>query len=388
MSGVLLTDAQQRKTLAAARSLGGKGIKVYIGENTRLALSSFSKYCHRPFVYPSPRSDTERFLSCMFNFIKKYRPDVFFPMDDDIIEAVAGHLKEFKKLTRVPIPEQDKLAAVGDKASLIKIAGKAGTPCPKTVSVNDLGELGSVLSCFDFPVVIKPRKSSGSRGIRYIFEKKDFIKNYLAVHKEYPFPVVQEFIPPGEKYDVCLLFNQDSKLRAAFVQKELRQYPLEGGPSTLQESVYRPDLIELALDLMKDTGWYGVAEVEFMVDPRDGLPKLMEVNPRFWASLQASISAGIDFPYLLYRLAVDGDIEPHFNYRSGVRCRWLLPGDILHFLFNSKRLEMDPGFFQFRSNNLFDDIISRDDPGAVLGFCLGALRCAVDYKMWRKVIFR
>lgn len=388
MPSVLLTDAQQRKTLAAARSLGRRGIDVIIGEDTGFALSLYSKYCRRRFVYPAPGANPDGFLQCLLDAVQKFKPDVLFPMDDATQEVVSQHLEVFRCLTRVPIPERNKLAAIGDKACLAVAAEKKGIPRPQTIVPNNINELSHILSGIDFPVVIKPRKSSGARGIRYVREQKDFYQTYLEVHRHYPLPLVQELIPPGARYDVCLLYNRHSVARAIFVQKELRHYPLLNGPSTVQESVHRPDLVEMALALMEDAGWYGLAEVEFMEDPRDGVPKLMEVNPRFWASVQAAILAGIDFPFLLYRLAVEGDIEPHLDYGSGVLCRWLLPGDILHFLFNPERRKMKPRFFQSCNRDLKDDIISREDPGAVLGFLLGALHCAVDPKMWRKMFFR
>lgn len=67
--------------------------------------------------------------------------------------------------------------------------------------------------------------------------------------------------------------------------------------------------------------------VEFKRDTRDGITKLMEINGRFWGSLQLAIDAGVDFPWLLYRLAVVGDITPVFSYKEGVRLRWWL-GDL------------------------------------------------------------
>ena len=67
--------------------------------------------------------------------------------------------------------------------------------------------------------------------------------------------------------------------------------------------------------------------VEFKRDARDGVSKLLEINGRFWGSLQLAVDAGIDFPYLLYRLAIDGDVEPVLTYDVGVRLRWWL-GDV------------------------------------------------------------
>jgi predicted ATP-grasp superfamily ATP-dependent carboligase len=67
--------------------------------------------------------------------------------------------------------------------------------------------------------------------------------------------------------------------------------------------------------------------VEFKHDARDGVSKLLEINGRFWGSLQLAIDAGVDFPYLLYRLAVEGDVAPTRGYEVGTRLRWWL-GDL------------------------------------------------------------
>jgi predicted ATP-grasp superfamily ATP-dependent carboligase len=108
--------------------------------------------------------------------------------------------------------------------------------------------------------------------------------------------------------------------------------------------------------------------VEFKVDPRDNEPKLMELNPRFWGSLALAIHAGVDFPYLLYRMAMGEEFEPIVEYEVGVRCRWLLPGDILHFLHNPDRFRLEPSFFRFRGTH--DDILSREDPLPIVGLFL------------------
>ncbi len=360
------------------------------GEETRFALTLFSKYCREAFVYPSPRADAGLFLDRLLGFLNTHRFDVLFPMDDAALMGVAGRIGEFERVTRVPIPSHDALRVAADKLRTLELARRLGLRCPRT-RVPDSSRrdaLARLAGALDFPVLIKPRESSGSRGIRIVASAEGFVRSWLEVHARHPRPMVQEYIPRGEKYDVCLLFNRDSVLRAAFVQAELRGFPLEVGPSTLQESVWRPDLVDMAVALVRQIGWHGVCEVEFMVDPRDGEPVFMEVNPRFWGSLQMAILAGVDFPYLLYRLAVDGDVDPVFQYEVGLRCRWLLPGDILHFLANPARWRMSPGFFDFLDPRTKDDIISLDDPGPMLGFFLACARYALDPRMWRFVITR
>lgn len=385
---VFVTDAQQRKTLAVIRSLGRRGIEVGAGEETRLATAFFSRYCRQRVVYPSPARQPAEFVTGLLAHLRRHRCRVLIPMDDDALMLVARHSAEFSALARVPVARHEVLLQARDKLLTLQLAAAVGIAHPRTLAVSAAADLAAVVRELGFPLILRPRESSGSRGFIRVDSEPGLTAAYARLQPAYGGLIAQEFIPPGEKYDVGLLLNSRSELRAAFVQKELRGYPLDMGPSTLQESVHRPDLVATALRLLQAMDWSGIAEVEFMVDPRDGRPKLMEVNPRFWASLQLAVSAGVDFPYLLYRMALDGDVEPVLEYRAGVRCRWLLPGDLLHFLANPRRWHLEPGFFDFFARDTGYDIISPRDPGPVLGFFLAAARYLFDRRMWRFLLRR
>jgi predicted ATP-grasp superfamily ATP-dependent carboligase len=84
------------------------------------------------------------------------------------------------------------------------------------------------------------------------------------------------------------------------------------------------ELVAKSAALLRAAGWSGPAMVEFKNDVPGGRPKLMEVNGRFWGSLRLAIDSGIDFPLLYLRLAAGEKVEPQFEYRTGVRSRWLL----------------------------------------------------------------
>jgi len=83
---------------------------------------------------------------------------------------------------------------------------------------------------------------------------------------------------------------------------------------------------------MESLNYFGIADIDFLVDARTGKPTLMEINPRFWGSLQVAINAGVDFPSLLFELMKKGDIEQSFDYKTGIRCRHLVFDDILRLL--------------------------------------------------------
>jgi predicted ATP-grasp superfamily ATP-dependent carboligase len=104
------------------------------------------------------------------------------------------------------------------------------------------------LEAIPIPAVIKPRISSGSFGIVYVKKREDLIPSYQSVHQRFPFPLIQEWIPDGGgTYGLSALFDEASNIKAAFVHKKLRMYPVQGGPSTLREGVEHPQITELGV---------------------------------------------------------------------------------------------------------------------------------------------
>ena len=379
--GVFVTDGHWRKTLAVVRSLGRRGIRVTVGESTRIATSFFSKYCSKQVIYPSPIRHPDGFLQRLRQEVAT-GCRVIFPMEEETLLLVARHRDFFERLAFLPIAPYEKIQFIRDKQRLLKFAMGKGIPCPRTSFFKTPDEVKR--SRIELPAVIKPRMSSGAFGIRYVTEAQELLPAYLGVHRKYPLPLVQERIPrEGDSLGVSALFDEDSKVKAAFVHRRLREYPISGGPSTLRESVLHPQVLELGLSLLKALDWFGVAMVEFKMDPRDNTPKLMEVNPRFWGSLQLAIFSGVDFPYLIYRMAKGESFEPGLTYGVGRRCRWLLPGDLFHFLWNPNRFHLSPPFFDFFNENTCYDIISVEDPWPVLGRILTLLTLFYDRDMRR-----
>jgi predicted ATP-grasp superfamily ATP-dependent carboligase len=384
---VLLTNGQLRKTLASVRSLGSRKVRSLVADTTVFTPAGFSRYCSKALTYPSPVEKPEQFIAWVMKVLERERIDILYPMDDDTMTAVMNHREELERLVKLPIPPVTSYRIAADKASATKWAMAAGAPCPYTLEPNGPEEVNKMAGILAYPMVIKPRLSSGSRGIRIVYSPQELISQYEEIHKQFPLPMLQEYIEPGERFDVCMIYDREGKCLASFVQKELRHFPIERGPSTIQESVWYPELVELSELIMEGLPWQGIVELEFMVDSRDGLPKFMEINPRFWNSVQTSISSGVDFPWMLYQLATGGVVEEMKEYKVGTKCRWSMPGDILHFMTNPQRFAMDPPLWAGRRAGIEDDIWSIKDPMPTVGFGLACLRYAADPEAW-KLVFR
>lgn len=391
METVFCTNGLFSKTLAGVRSLGSHGIRTIVGEKTRWHTSGFSRHCAKTLRYPAPQKHPQLFLEWLRETLSRERCGVLLPMDDDTMAIAVAHQEQLRSYCRLPVPPRESYDIAADKSETLRLAMNIGVPCPKTAiwykeEEPDTAKLMKLVEGWEYPLVIRPRISSGSRGVRFAADPAQLARTFQTIHAQYPYPIIQEYIPPGPKYDVCVCYDSQHALKAAFIQKEVRNYPIHVGPSTVCESVLYPELLAQAAELMNHLPWYGVADVEFMIDPRNGQPKLMEINPRFWSSLHLSIRCGVDFPWILYQLACgNDDMEPILNYRVGVKGRTVFPGDILHFISNPNRWRLDPPFWSLK---IADDILSRDDPWPTIGFMLSALRYSLDKNIWKSLIRR
>jgi predicted ATP-grasp superfamily ATP-dependent carboligase len=370
-----VTNAEKLITLSVIRSLGKKKITVTCGAEKEDAISFRSKYCSNKTLYPSPLKEAE-FINQLENMLQKNKYDVLIPVFADTLLTISKNREKLSKYTNIPIAEHDKIEKALDKAETIKIAMENDIPCPKTYFVDKEQDIEDVKNKLDYPVVLKPTKSFGAKGVAYIKSPKDLISEYKKISSKYGNNLlVQECIPlEGEIYGCEALFNKDSKPRAVFIHKRLRQHPLTGGQSTLRVSVSHPEVERLGVKLLKALDWYGVAMVEFKIDPRDGKPKLMEINPRFWGSIHLPITAGVDFPYLLYRMAVDGDIETVKGYKLGIKSRALLPSDFRYLisalsddfthlgLKKPDKIRVLLDFMKLYEKDLYYELFSLDDP--------------------------
>lgn len=371
---VFVTDGYWRKTLAAVRGLGRLGIRVTVGESTYLAPALFSRYCHRRLHTPSPVLQPSEYLDFLEDYLNRHHHHVLIPMEEDTLLLLAQNRERFDEKTRFPFGSYQHLLFARDKLKVLRRAQDLGIPIPRTFEINSLAEAKQLSRQLKYPVVVKPRVGSGSAGVQYVAGPDQLSNSLEQAFQAGQLPVLQERLPAdGEGIGASFLLDQDHQVRASFIHRRIREYPVQGGPSTLRQSIIHEQARRDGARLLESLRLVGVAMVEFKIDSRDGEAKLLEVNPRFWGSLALAIDAGVNFPYLLTLMALGLDFPAVNEYSLGHLCRWLLPGDILHFLGNPKRWSLEPSFFQFRRPDLSYDIIDLDDPLPILGTFLALL---------------
>ena len=361
---VIITHARNRTALVATQSLGKQGIKVVTADNIYPSTSFFSRYSTSYFVYPSEKLTPELFINSLRDYVHKNNINVLMPIDEETF-IVSKYKDRFPTSINIPVADYETLKKANNNRYLMKFAAEIGVNTPQTWTIERLEDLRRVAKEVDYPAVIKLVEGVGSKGLRFAHSEDELIAKYIEViqkfHlKPFEYPLIQEYIP-GDSYGVSLIFNCGEP-RAICMYKNIRTYPIYGGPSTARISIKHDKMGRNAIILLRELNYHGVAEVEFRIDDRTKEPVLMEINPRFWGSLNQAICAGVDFPYLLYTMAIEGDIQPVLTYKTGVKTRWML-GDLralADYLRTGKRMEILKDFLKF--NGQYYDDLSFSDP--------------------------
>lgn len=245
-------------------------------------------------------------------------------------ESMCRISKNQKKLScTLAFPDYPTLEIVTSKYRLLQHAIEHNIPCPKTRFVAHPDDIEGSLSDLQFPSVLRPSMGSGGEGITFVHAPEDLQSAEKNFFKIYGPHMIQEKIPFRNKYTVGVLCNADAQIRRVCVIKEIRNYPVETGAACYVETVEYPELVDISIKLMKSLNYFGIADIDFLVDERTKEPKLMEINPRFWGSLPVAIAAGVDFPGLLYEMMCNGDVKKSFDYKTGVRSRHVIIDDLL-----------------------------------------------------------
>jgi predicted ATP-grasp superfamily ATP-dependent carboligase len=296
----------------------------------------WSRHAAQRIHAPGPSADPDRFAAAVDAFLDRDPggPKPLLCMEDaSLLWAAAREPALRARGGALLLPPADALAIAQDKSRTADAARALGLDAPQTWVPRDAADLEEILRReAGRGLVVKPRTGSGSSGVVYFDGRGPQIDwtDHQRVHGPL---LVQERVPStGRALGVSLLFDGEGDCKASFAHERLRQYPVTGGPSTDRISIAAPALVEQSVALLRSLRWRGVAMVEWKEDPATGRPRLLEINPRFWGSLELAVRCGVDFPVLYAAAALGRPLAGVHSYEIGRRCRWLLPGELLRYL--------------------------------------------------------
>jgi predicted ATP-grasp superfamily ATP-dependent carboligase len=327
---VLVLDAHFRQALAAMRSLARAGVQVgAVACHSEAWAPAFkSRWCSFAAVVPDFADDAGGYVDALGALLDEYPARMILPSHDGSIEAIRPRRAELERRTFLPLASEAALTIAVSKPRTLALAKELNIAVPRGVLVSDGGDVRAAINEVGCPAVIKPVSSWGQRdglgkqcGCAVALTVDEAKESVDAISAAGLKSLVQQWLP-GRR-DAVSIFFAAGKVWARFAQKSYREFPPLGGSSVLCESIpLRSDLTEPAERLVRTIGLDGCSMVEFRRD-RAGQPVLMEINPRMAGSVALAISAGVDFPRLLYAWARQEPLHEIREYRVGRRLRWL-----------------------------------------------------------------
>ncbi len=355
--------------LGIVRSLGRRGIDVLVIDDER-SISRHSRFATAAVRVPELR-DEETSVETLLRLGERHALDgwVLFPTREETVAALSRHRERLLAQFRVPTPPWEVTEYAWDKRKTYEIAEELGIATPRTWLVGSAAELSQVDG--DPPFAVKPAikerflYATGAKAWRADTRAElDARFRQAAELVGAEEVIVQELIPgSGETQLAYCSFFRDGRSSASMVVRRLRQHPpLFGRASTFVQTVEHPELEELSQRFLRRIGYYGLVELEYKHDARDGRTKLLDVNARTWGYHSLGQRSGVDFPYLLY--ADQLSLAPADGLRAPPGVAWVrLATDVPTALSLLARGTLDwRAYTRSLRNANVESVFSRDDP--------------------------
>jgi D-aspartate ligase len=363
--------------LGIARSLGRRGIPVCIIDDER-SIGRFSRYTTHAVRVKSLREEEET-VEAVLSVGRRLGLQgwVLYPTREETVAAFSRQRERLAEVFRVPTPGWDVVRWAWDKRNTYQLAERLGIPAPRTWYPRSVEELRAIDA--EPPLVIKPAvkehfiyatKAKAWRADTR--EELDELYARAAEVVEDGEVMVQELIPGDGRHQFAYCaFFKDGEAVGSMVARRSRQHPPEfGRASTFCETVDLPELEAPSLRLLRELGYYGLVELEYKLDARDGRYKLLDINARTWGYHTLGPRAGVDFPALLFQDQVEGTAVAPRRTEAGVgwvRLATDLPTAAVEIV--GRRLSLRDYLGSLRRADT-EAVFTRDDPLPGLVECL------------------
>ena len=293
--------------LGIVRCLQEHNISTFVVDY-ELGIAKFSRYVKRS-VGDRRLLDENFFTGYLISLAKKHNLEgwVLYATKDEMLKIISQNLEELKKWFRVPLPGWDVVQKFYFKEKAYRLAYDLSIPIPTFYEHKNLEDL--LTKTIKYPLVLKPSykekyyPKTKKKAIR-VDNEVQLIVEYKAMNLiiDSSEIVVQEMIEGGTKnlFSYATYFDGEKSI-GGMTAVRLRQHPMDfGHATTYAVSVDIPELFEMGNRILKEMGYFGIAEVEFMKDDKEGVYKFIEINGRFWGWHTLAREAGINFPYILF----------------------------------------------------------------------------------------
>jgi D-aspartate ligase len=311
--------------LSIARSLGRRGVPVWIATPPDIKLASYSRYALRTLPWPEGKYEVQ--AAYLSGLADRYNLDqwVLFPTSDESAALLSKFHATLSSRFRVSTPAWDVLRWAYDKRLTYRLAAEQQVDYPSTIYPASEVALQAVACAF--PAILKPATHAVVNRFTAdkawpVANRDELLARYRNARDLVPpdLILVQELIPGGgESQFSYAALCCDGQPIASLTARRTRQYPIDFGySSSFVETLDIPEIVAPSRRLLAAIRYTGLVEIEYKFDARDGRYKLLDINPRLWTWSPLGGRAGVDFPYLLWQMML-GESVPWQTGRVGAR---------------------------------------------------------------------
>lgn len=305
--------------LGVVRSFEKTDIPVYsFGERKNFVMHSC--FC-KGVVCPQP--DTENFIDFLIKFRQNFEVNpIIFACADRFLIPIVKNKERLKDMFFIPVCDWDILSKLIVKEYLYPFAEEKGIPCPKTVQIQAKEMTNSSSLGFVFPIIIKPSltlsfaKKMGEKA--YILNSQNEYESFLIRLKDSGVDemlIMQEYIPGDVDglYTITSYADKNHVIKGYSIGHKIRQSPPLTGGILSGHVIHVEEILKLSEIFIKESKFYGISNIEYKKDSRDGSYKLMEINPRTGLWNLSVLESGVNLPLEAYNDALGRDVEREEN---------------------------------------------------------------------------
>ena len=327
MARILFPDPFFITQVSAARALGRRGDACEAAWSYGALKKSFkSRYIRKIHRTADFTTEPERYAQDLIRLCRAKSFDVVLPVSLESTEALLPIRSELEQHVAMLLPTREQLACGADKATTFELCDRLDIAHPQTWTIRNPGDLTRLSSEASYPLVLKhTRNLGGSRGVRFIGNDEELVEAYenLGTLRDDASPLLAQEYVPGLLFDAVTV-ARNGCCPQVFTSARKLMYPISGGVTCISVSTRTEELKTIARNIVSALNWNGPIEMEFKLDARDGTFKLIEINPRFWASLGSAMSCGVNFPAIAVDLALGREVETLDTHEYGVRHKYFL----------------------------------------------------------------
>lgn len=306
--------------------------------------------------------------------IKTGKYDLVFPPFEFSARILAHNKEELSKYAIICVNDKDKFDRANDKNEVMRVCMENKLPCPKTLfdvaRPEDVSKGG-----LEYPIIIKPRSMYGARGF-HVFYNETELKEYVDANQiDLTGYVVQECIPLDSDVMAGNVYvDRNGEVKSSFLYVCKHLYPEDGGTSTLNVLIDRKDIHDTCASLVKKMDLRGVIGIDLMIDKRDNIAKVIEINPRPSHAITIGFLSGFNLSQQILEDAYEQPVTL-FDKNDTSLCLRIGQTDILWWLSSKYRFKKSPRKMGYK--RVREQMFYWDDPLPWFAFLLEGIK---DYK--------